>query len=142
MKANADGSMPRMDELLHTKPTCGKPNQDLVEQLASAGKPAESSSCATMDPDADGPLGAIEMWCGVDRSMMTWLGDPKVVAALHMQGPKGTEQNNLRCLLPTHCLQPSLAFVADTNRPTGLFAFCCVRGRECGYAEYVSILGM
>ena len=40
--------------------------------------------------------GAYERWCGVDDAMMTWLGVPEVMEALHIQqDKKGTEKNNL-----------------------------------------------
>lgn len=70
MKLNADGTMPRMDRLLHERPT-----------LAGNGGAME--------------LGAYERWCGVDEAMMTWLEVPEVMEALHVAKPKGTERNNL-----------------------------------------------
>eukprot|EP00041_Stephanoeca_diplocostata_P033553 m.1112329 g.1112329 ORF g.1112329 m.1112329 type:complete len:295 (-) comp24362_c0_seq49:3009-3893(-) len=79
MKPREDGSLPRMDELLHRQPTV--PGVPVV------------ASCATVEGAS--PLGDIEQWCSVDRSMMTWLADPAVIKALHMTGPKGTETNNL-----------------------------------------------
>lgn len=42
-------------------------------------------------------VGAYERWCGVDDAMMTWLGVPEVMDALHIQtDKKGTEKNNLK----------------------------------------------
>ena len=75
MVPNADGSLPRMDKLLHERPS-------------GAGEGG------TM------PLGAYERWCGVDDAMMTWLVVPEVMEALHVAKPKGTEKNNLQCAPP------------------------------------------
>jgi hypothetical protein len=72
-----DGSLPRMDLLLHTSPT------------------TTPSKCA--DVRGESPLGEVQQWCGVDRSMFQWLAQPEVIKALHVDKPKGTEQNNLRC---------------------------------------------
>ena len=73
MEPNADGSMPRMDQLQHESPT----------------GPAMG--------DEDMPLGAYERWCGVDDAMMTWLAVPEVMKALHIKtDKKATEHNNLK----------------------------------------------
>eukprot|EP01047_Picozoa_sp_COSAG01_P061503 COSAG01_NODE_7694_length_3095_cov_2.219553_4_plen_195_part_00 len=75
MATNADGSVPRMDKLLHESPTAA----------------ADASS------DEDMPvLGAYERWCGVDDAMMTWLMVPEVMKALNIRlDKKATEHNNL-----------------------------------------------
>ena len=52
MRPNDDGSLPRMDKLIHESPTGAAPG------------------------DEDLPLGAYERWCGVDNVMMTWLMVP------------------------------------------------------------------
>jgi hypothetical protein len=71
-----DGSLPRMDALLHKTPT------------------TNPKSCA--DVQGVSPLGSVQQWCGVDRSMMQWLSQPSVISALHVETPKGTETNNLK----------------------------------------------
>lgn len=71
-----DGSLPRMDALLHRNPT------------------TTAAKCA--DVQGLSPLGVIQQWCGVDRSMFQWLSQPSVVSALHVTTPKGTETNNLK----------------------------------------------
>ena len=70
---SADGSMPRMDKLMHERPTGGEPDDTAV------------------------PLGAYERGRGVDDAMMTWLMVPEVMKALHVRlDKKATEKNNLR----------------------------------------------
>lgn len=72
MLPSPDGSLPRMDKLLHDSPS----------------GPAKA--------DESMPLGAYERWCGVDDAMMTWLGVPDVMKALHVKlDKKATEKNNL-----------------------------------------------
>lgn len=67
-----DGSLPRMDKLLHSVPTRGAKGDEVM------------------------PLGAYERWCGVDDAMMTWLMVPEVMKALNIKlDKKSTEQNNL-----------------------------------------------
>ena len=92
-----DGSLPRMDELLH---------QDAMAESARAARCAEERSASTTatlngggnsglvnhvlhsncGKDADPSehvLGAVEQWCGVDRSMMSWLGNAEVIFSFY-----------------------------------------------------------
>jgi hypothetical protein len=100
MQANPDGSLPRMDELLHKNPTTAPGAGPHAYSARAAAKATatdtDEAPCAVVSDVPGGPLGEVQNWCGVDRSMMQWLGTPEVVKALHMTGPKGTEKNNLR----------------------------------------------
>jgi len=103
MQPLPDGSLPRMDELLHKNPTVAlvsleqQQQQQAAAAAAAGGEEPEGEACATvaMGDAGASPLGEVQNWCGVDRSMMEWLSMPEVIEALHMTGPKGTEQNNL-----------------------------------------------
>ena len=110
MQPLPDGSLPRMDELLHSNPTVAlaskeAPQPPQPQQQRSGGGGGGGGEgggeaeepCATVAATDAGasPLGEVQNWCGVDRSMMQWLSTPEVVEALHMTSPKGTEQNNL-----------------------------------------------
>jgi hypothetical protein len=79
-----------MDALWHSRPTCGR-DRGISGSLANQ----RGDECASFSEAGDPPLGAIQQWCGVDRSMQQWLSTPEVIEAIHMKGPKGTEKNNL-----------------------------------------------
>lgn len=83
MEPHADGTMPRMDALLHNSPTRG-----IRDSWVASGEP--------LPLPLPLPLGEEQRWCGVDNAMMTWLAVPSVMKALHIAHPKGTERNNLR----------------------------------------------
>ena len=78
-----DGSLRRMDDARHR--TSLLLSHPLGETTEAAASPPE-------------PLGALQMWCGVDRAMFAWLDLPEVKAALHVADPsrKNTEQNTLQ----------------------------------------------
>lgn len=115
-----DGSLPRMDELVHRKSIC---------HHSRSGKVNEDSACATYADYHDGPLGEAQLWCGVDTSMMTWLGCPDVVEALHVTKPKGTEKNNLRY---TGKLHPTTAVALPSRTAVGYSSDRVVGGYRDG----------
>lgn len=81
MASLSDGSMPRMDMLLHENPTVGRNEVSCPKGACKA--------------DGDPPLGSAQQWCGVDRAMFAWLSVPAVQEALHVASPKGTEHNTM-----------------------------------------------
>ena len=68
-----------------------------AEALRCADTALTGVSCRRDADPSRRVLGAVEQWCGVDRSMMSWLANPQVVRALNMgrAGTKTTEKNNL-----------------------------------------------
>lgn len=105
----------------HRDPTTGlwRPNKD-ASGAASDDASADTAAAAL-------PIGAVQMWCGAEAALNTWMALPEVATALHVvAGPHAFEYNiqvmDLAPLYTSLSQRKDLTFViyngqADANVP-------------------------